>query len=217
MFDELLDDNIEQFDMNNTPSTPSKSYAYKSYPKKEEVIKEPYIPVAFFIDREFPQEVKDKFYKLISQFINKKYMVRVNGDDKEFNDRIKTLSDKYIEFHLPWKLFNDIDSKHYFSTLSSQEIAKKHFSGWDKIPNSVRAFLSRNVRLLMGTKLNSPSLCLITWSEDGAHTKAEVTQKTGKASFIIKVASYYGFPVINLARKEAIAILERNFQLNLTE
>jgi len=59
-----------------------KNNNYSNWKKKEEEIKEPYVPICIFIDRDFPQEIKDIAYRLASKFINKKYTVRINGDDK---------------------------------------------------------------------------------------------------------------------------------------
>ena len=69
----------------------------------------------------------------------------------------------------------------------------------------------RNVRMIFGDKNNSVSLCLITWSGDGASRASEVTKDSGRASFIIKTASHYGFPVVNVGKQNAEAILEKSF------
>lgn len=217
MLDEMLSE-YEEKEEYKPPQSNNQSYQknnnYNNWKKKEEEIKEPYVPICIFIDRDFPQEIKDIAYRLASKFINKKYTVRINGDDKPLADKILELSSKYVEIYTPWKKFNEYETKHYYNTESSKNTAKEHFSGWEKIPDSVKAFLARNVRMVFGDKLNSPSLCVITWSPDSAHLPNEVSQKTGKASFIIKMASTYGFPVINLARKEAENILDRNFHLD---
>ena len=73
--------------------------------------------------------------------------------------------------------------------------------------------MARNVRMVFGDKNNSIAMCVITWSKDGASKAPEVTKDTGRASFIIKMASSYGFPVINTAKQNAENVLEKTFSL----
>lgn len=183
------------------------------FKKKEDKVEKPYIPVTVFVDREFPPEVKTSLYNISSKLIAKGITVRVNGDDKDFVTKIQALSDLHVEVYIPWKNFNEIDSKHYFNSLTSKDVANKHFQAWDRIPDAVKALLARNVRMVFGDKNNSITLCLITWSQDGACRVGEVTKETGKSSFIIKVASSYGFPVVNIAKQTAENILEKTFGL----
>lgn len=185
----------------------------KQWPKKEDKVEKPYIPVTIYVDREFPPEVKNSLYNIASKLIAKGITIRVNGDDKDFLGKVQALTDIHVETYIPWKNFNEIDSKHYFNTLTSKDIANKHFQAWDRIPDAVKAMLARNVRMIFGDKNNSITLCLITWSKDGASRVSEITKDTGKSSFIIKVASSYGFPVVNIAKQTAENILEKTFGL----
>ena len=180
---------------------------------KEDVLEEPYIPITIYVDRDFPPEIKTALYNIASKLINKNITVRYNGDDIEFHERIAGLSSKYTEVFIPWRNFNSIDSKHYFNGLTCNHLAQKNFSGWDKIPDSVKAMLARNVRMVFGDKNNSITLCVITWSKDGASKVVEVNKDTGRAAFIIKTASSYGFPVINIGKPNSENILEKIFHL----
>lgn len=185
-----------------------------NFKRKEEVVEEPYIPVALFVDRDFPPEIKTSLYNIASRLINKKITVRYNGDDKDFHERISALSDKFVETYIPWKAFNGIENnRHYYNTLTSKHLAQLNFGAWDKISDAVKAMLARNVRMVFGDKNNSVALCVITWSGDGASRPAEITKETGRASFIIKLAGSYGFPVINIGKSNAEAILEKSFGL----
>lgn len=183
----------------------------KFFKKKEEVIEPAYIAVAIYIDREFPLEVKNHLVTLAGKFIEKEVHVRINADDKELCGRLTKLSDVFVELYSPWKGFNEIDSKLYYNTLTSKHIAAKHFFGWEKVPDVVKAILARAVRMVFGNKNDSGCLCVITWSKDGASKATEVNKDTGKASFIIKMASSYGFPIINIGKQTAGSILEKTF------
>lgn len=183
----------------------------RNFQRKEEVVEEPYVPVAIYVDRDFSPEIKNKIFSFASKLINRKITVRYNADDKEFHERLSSLSDKYTEAYIPWKNFNEIESKHYWNTDTSKHLAQQHFGAWDKIPDSVKALLARNVRMIFGDKNNSVSLCLITWSADGAARASEVTKDTGRASFIIKLAGSYGFPILNVQKENTGNLLERIF------
>lgn len=192
------------------PWTGNKSQFFK---KKEDVIEEPYIPVSIFVDRDFPQEAKTSLYNIASKLIAKGITVRINGDDAEFVSKVSALSTKHVEVYIPWKNFNNIESKYYFNSATSKHLANKHFSAWDKIPDAVKAMMARNVRMIFGDKNNSITLCLITWTKDGASKVSELTKESGKASFIIRVAGSYSFPVLNIAKQGAGNILEKTFGL----
>lgn len=224
MFDDL--DSLSSIDLSEVKNvdTPPTSNTYNKdkpyqksggsfFPKKEEVLEDPYLPVVIFIDRDFPPEVKNSLYNIASKLINKKITVRYNADDKDFHEKISSLSDKFIEPFIPWKGFNDVDTKNYYNTITAKHIAQQHFQGWEKIPEGVKALLARNVRMIFGGKNNSIALCVITWSKDGASKLAEVNKDTGRASFIIKVASTYGFPVVNISKESSGNLLEKTFNI----
>lgn len=181
--------------------------------RKEEVLQDPYMPVAIYLEKDFPEEVKSQLFDIASKMIAKKMTVRINGDDKTFIDRLRSLSEDKVEVYLPWRGFNQIESKKTFNTITSKDIASKHFLGWDKIPDSVKAIIASQVRLMFGDRNNSIALCLITWSKDGASKTSEVTKDTGRASFVIKMSSSFGFPVLNMQRPQAQTTVEKTFNL----
>lgn len=185
------------------------------FKRKEEVLEDAYIPVSIFVDRDFPPEAKTSLYNIASKLINKKITVRVNGDDVDFCGKLAALSSQFVEVYIPWKGFNNnTESKHYWNTITAKHIAQQNFgAAWEKIPDSVKALMARNVRMIFGDKNNSIMLCLITWSKDGASKATEVTKDTGRSAFIIKTASSHSFPVVNIAKPNAENILEKSFGL----
>jgi hypothetical protein len=182
-----------------------------NFKRKEDVVQDAYLPIGIFVDAEFTEEARTSLYNIASKLIAKKYTVRVFGGDKAFCERVKALSSQFVEVYVPWKMFNEIDSKFYFNSLTAKELGRQHFTGWDKIPDSVKAILCAQVRLLFGEKNNSIVMCLITWTKDQASRGGEVTKDTGRAGFIIKMASSYGFPVLNIAKQSSGPIIERTF------
>ena len=183
------------------------------FARKEEVVEDPYFPIAFYVEKDFPDEVKNQLFALADRMIAKKMTIRINADDKAFIDRLKVLTDKHLEIYLPWRGFNEIDGKRTWNTLTSKHVASQHFLGWEKIPDSVKAMLAAQVRMVFGDKNNSIILCLVTWSRDGASKVLEVTKDTGRGSFIIKMAATYGFPVLNVMKPQSQLIIEKTFNL----
>lgn len=212
MFSDISD--LGEFKDEVPETKPQGNGQFKKFSRKAEVVTDiPYIPITIYLDREFPSEIKEKIYHIVSKLLNNKYVVRINGDDKEFHERIKNLADESLEVYTPWKEFNNIETKHYFNSETSKNIAIKHFPAWEKLPNPVKSMLARNVRMLFGDKNNSLSLCLITWSKDGASKPLDITKETGKSSFIIRVASSYSLPVLNLGKTGIDVILEKSFNI----
>lgn len=191
----------------------SGGYGGGGFQRKEDTLQDAYIPVAFYVEKDFPEEIKSQIFDIASKMLGKKMTIRINADDKEFIDRLMALNNEKVEVYLPWRGFNQIESKRTFNTITCKDIAAKHFIGWEKIPDSVKAILAAQVRMMFGDRNNSIALCLITWSKDGASKPMEVNKDTGRVSFVIKMAASYGFPVLNLQRPQALAAAEKTFNL----
>lgn len=185
----------------------------RGFQQKEDVVSDPYLPVVIYVEQEFPDNVKEQLYHIASKLIGKRYTVRVSGIDKQFAERVMKLSDSKVELYLPWRNFNEMESKRTFNTLTAKHVASVNFAGWEKIPDAIKAFLAAQVRMVMGDRNNSPTMCVITWSQDGASKHAEVTKETGRSGFMIKMSSNYGFPVVNIQKQSSEAIIEKNFGL----
>lgn len=182
--------------------------------KKEEVTDIPYVAVAFFIDKDFPHDVKSKLYGYINKLISKNVIIRINGDDKEFIDKLKNINYDKLEIYIPWKGFNDIDSKLYFNTETCKLIATKYMPAWDKLPSPVQALLSRNARLLFGDKNNSCVGSLITWSPDGASRVMEIGKTTGRSSHVIRMALSNYISLLNVQKENSDSMFEKVFKIN---
>lgn len=202
MFDDFDEYNSnEKIEKNKKPYIPN---------KKKELPEHPYIVFAVYVDGSFPQEIKDKIYHVVNTLLSKGYYVRINGDDKDFTNKLINISNN-LEVYIPWKNFNNIESKHYFNDPMHKKIAASFMPGYENLPEAVKSLLARNVRLIFGDKLNSTALCLITWSSDGALHSSQVNKETGKASFLIRLMSKYRLPVFNIGSEKSLLALEKNF------
>lgn len=188
--------------------------SFNKFQRKPEVVTDiPYAPVAFFLDRGDPQDVKDRYYRYINLLIGKNITIRINGDDKEFIAKLKELNYEKLEIYIPWKNFNEIDSKFYYNGETSKLLAAKYMPVYDKLPDAVKALLARNARLLFGEKNNSCVLSLITWSPDAASRIMDIGKNTGRSSHVIKMALSNHISVLNVQKEGADAIFKKSFRL----
>lgn len=174
----------------------------KKFPPKEDFDPDNtfiYRPFAFAVNKDFPTDDHIEFITaLVRKFNEDHFTVRVGGNkdiDEYFEEHMKLK-----EVHLPWRNFNEKQSKFTFNSPQANHIAKTFFPAYEKVPDSVKAFLARNVRLVVGNTLKSPILFLITWSPDGAENATETSMKTGNVGHLINVASALRVPIFNLAK-----------------
>lgn len=217
MFTGILEEESSLYNENEITDTTEKKpkSSNKNFTKfvKKNISDIPYLPIAFFIDSSYPNEIKEEIYSMIDKLLAKQYTIRINGDDKEFIDRLSQLNSDRIEVYIPWKNFNNIDSKFYFSHEALKSIARSNFLGWDKIPDTVKGILTRNVRMLLGTSNNSVCMCVVLYTTDGAVKKSQVTKETGKLSFVITTADKFRIPIINLKNKAYVEAFVKNFEI----
>lgn len=127
-------------------------------------------------------------------------------------DKVVAKSARYPEYHLPFKMFDDIEVKGYGSTFNTDEcfeFAKRYFEGDFETANKFhRANHAKNARLLFGKSLRSPTQLVIVWSEDGAELASDTNSRSGATGHIIRMASAAGIPVINIKSQNAEARLD---------
>lgn len=171
--------------------------------KKQDEIKPPYLPIAIFIANDFPEEVKQSLIKVADKLISLGYTVRFNADELPIYQQITGFSRAFTEGYVPFKGFNDIESNFCWKTKTSEDIAMKSSPVYDRLPKLVKLLIERNVRLLFGSRNNSPAKCVVTWSPDGAVRGFEVSYATGYARGIIELAYKYKYPIYNLNNEDS--------------
>ena len=160
-----------------------------------------YKPYACTGNADCPVDVLEKFDRITKKLEELGYTVRVGGMDG-IEDRIEKLIKKQ-ELHLPWREFNQKESKFTYNSDRVFAIAKMFFPTFDTMKKGVQAFLAKNARLVLGDKVISPALFLLCWTEDGAESVKERTNRTGFTGHPIAIASAVGIPVFNLAKSDA--------------
>jgi len=134
---------------------------------------------------------------------HRRYCLRsggADGADLAFENGVIDRENK--EIYLPWRGFNESDSQRFQIPKEAFEIASRHHPAWDKLKDSVRRLMARNVQQVLGQDLNKPSAFVICWTPDGCEHSNTRTSKTGGTGLAISVASEFNIPVYNLKHHE---------------
>jgi len=160
-----------------------------------------------------PPHVIDQINQIAKDLETRGYTLRTGGM-KGCEDVFEKAVAARVEVHLPWRNFDNKDSKFTWTPENAKLIAARFQPGYEGLKPVIQTFLAKNVRMIMGDKLKSPALFMVTWSEDGAETAREKTIKTGNAGHAILVAAELKIPVFNLGKQGAMerlfAYLDQN-------
>jgi hypothetical protein len=152
-------------------------------------------------NKEAPDHVLERMRAITGQLEQFGYTLRTGG--MEGPDEIFETASKNPELYLPWKGFNNKESKHTFNTKQSLDIAKLFHPTFEGLKPAIQAFLAKNARMVLGKDLKSPAMFIICWSEDGAENSKEKTAKTGNVGHVIAIASAMKIPVFNFGKPDA--------------
>lgn len=171
-------------------------------PNPEDIDTNLYKPYAVTGNPDAPQEILDKIDRIVRQLDSQGYYTRTGG-----LDGIETVAEKaattHLELQLPFRDFNQKQSKFTFSDERVMATAKKFQPGFDGLKKGMQSFLGKNVRLVLGKGASSPALFLLVWTEDGCESGRDRNIKTGFSGHPIAIASSLGIPVFNLGRQDA--------------
>lgn len=148
-----------------------------------------------------PPAVHQALQRICPELEKRGFVIRTGGM-KGMENAVEEMA-RNLEVHLPWKGFDGKESKFTYTSDEAKEFAKRHQPAWDNMKPVVQTFCAKNVRLVLGKDLKSPTQLLIIWSEDGAETARERTAKTGLTGVALSIAADLHIPVFNLQRPDA--------------
>jgi len=195
-----------------------KNYSKSNYFKKKEEFNgeaKLYKPYVGSGNRDAPSDVSETIQRLAKFLEEFGFICRtggMEGPEQNFEDAAKN-----HELHLPWKGFNNKESKSAFNTPEALAIAKMFHPTFDDLKPAIQAFLAKNARLVLGKDLRSPALFVLCWSADGAECSREKTARTGNVGHVIAIASAIKIPIFNLAKPDAEYRLKQHLELNANE
>jgi len=161
-----------------------------------------YKPYAVVSNNDTPQPILDRFIEIAKRLDALGYTARVGGNNSGVDQLVEdTVSKK--EVILPWRGFNDKESKLTFTLERAKAVAKQFHPVYESMSDGVKMFLARNARLVMGDKMVNPALFVLCWTEDGVETYRERNSRSGNAGHPIAIASAAGIQVFNLGKPGA--------------
>lgn len=141
--------------------------------------------------RNTPQDVCNTF-SLIGLKLEPHYILRSGGADGA-----DIAFEKHVginkEIWLPWLKFNNNLSPFILETIIPKEvvqIAKKYYTRWDFVEESIRRLHARNVYQILGRNLVTPVEFVVCWTD-------RPDTDTGGTQFGMHLAKDYGIPVYN--------------------
>ena len=211
-----FNDELDTFDQKNNNSQNNRSNysnnynggnnwkgnsGYKNFPRKQEPPKDfvLYKPYVITSNKETPSSILEDIRQLVKKLDGLGYVARTDGMDG-VDVEVQKITEN-IELYLPWKGFNNKESKLYYNDTTTMQAAKTYHPTFDNLKPAVQAFLGKNARMVLGNKLNSNALFLLCWSEDGAELKKDVVARTGNIGHTILIANSIGIPVFNLGKE----------------
>lgn len=92
--------------------------------------------------------------------------------------------------YLPSRDFNGSNSPFFTVSQEAKRVAGLFHPAWNRCNDFVQNLMGRNAYQMLGFDLDTPSDFVICWTPKG-----EVVGGTGQA---LRMASYYGIPIINM-------------------
>ena len=141
--------------------------------------------------RETPEVILSLMTQMAHHLARNGYILRsggAQGADKAFEvgcDLAK--GDK--EIYLPWRKFQESDSKLVVQEDRAYEIAEKFHPYWHNLSQGAKKLQARNSHQVLGADLKTPSEFVICYTKGGKGAGG-----TGQA---VRIASAYGIPVFD--------------------
>lgn len=154
-----------------------------------------YLPYAATGNQNPPPEVLSRIESVVRRLNQLGFTARTGGFEGVEETVEKAAAKK--EVHLPWRGFNDKESKFTWTKERATSVARMFQPGFDALKKPVQTFLAKNARLILGDSMASPALFLIVWTEDGCNTSKRRNAQTGFSGHPIAIASALGIPIYN--------------------
>lgn len=137
--------------------------------------------------RKTPAAMLEKMRRIAVHLRDQGFMLRSGGADGA-DTAFEAGAGSAKEIIVPWPDFNN--RPHGITPpdpAAAMALAARHHPGWRNCSPAVRAIHARNVCIVLGPDLETPSDFVICWTADG-----RASGGTGQA---IRVARAYGIPV----------------------
>lgn len=154
-----------------------------------------------------PENVLSQMKQLAHRLDEKGYTLRTNGG-KGGEEALESGTERK-EMHLPWKKFNDRDSKFTKTTDEAKAVIRHFAPSFDTLKPAVQTIIASKAHVILGKDLNNPVKFLVCWTQDGAETVADRNARTGYIGVGIALAASLKIPVFNLKKPDALERLKQ--------
>lgn len=149
--------------------------------------------------RETPMEVQIQMESIAKMLALRGFVLRsggANGADLAF-ERGCNLSCGEKEIYLPWRGFNDSESKLFGVGKYAVDLAREFHPRFDSLSQGAKMLIARNGYQVLGPNVDEEekSEFIVCWTKDG-----RASGGTGQA---IRIAASYEIPVFNLHDRRA--------------
>lgn len=174
-----------------------------------------YKPITFTGNDNAPDNIIGQALKTAQFLIAKGFTIRVSVQSNFDKALAERLPQDSIELILPWKGFDDKESKFAYNDDTSKYVASMYAKNYENLPLAVQSFLAKNVRMVMGPNAKSYTLATVIWSADGAETIGQLSRDTGNMEHLVNVSLGVSIPVFNVQNDDYELRLRE--QLGLTD
>jgi hypothetical protein len=153
-----------------------------------------------------PPDIVQQIAKLASRLSESGYTCRTSGGsegDDAFENN-STLS----EVHIPWKKFNNKETKFNKNLPEAADLVKPFHPTFDAMKPAVQAIIARGAHVILGQNLQSPVQFVLCWSADGLENAKDRGIKSGFIGIPIALAATNRIPVFNLKNPDALQRLK---------
>lgn len=164
-----------------------------------------YSAITFVGNRDTPVKEIKYIAAFAKQFVNSGAILR-SGNAHGFDQVLSDIPSDSREIYLPYVRFGRtledrtnvyIPRREFDNYPQAEALVRKLHPNKNLLPVQMQS-LAKEVYLVLGKDLQSPSDIVFCWTKDGAYQLHQLTEETGRAAMAIRVAIHYNIPVVNI-------------------
>ena len=136
--------------------------------------------------RQTPPDILNKVIH-ISKLLNKYGWILRSGGADGFDTAAELGAGEIKEIYLPWKNFNNNESKLFSISTEAMNIAETFHPNWNALSVGAKKLHSRNVYQILGKSLQKPVKFVLCWHNNSGGTLQAC-----------RVATAHKIPIINM-------------------
>lgn len=149
--------------------------------------------------RETPKDILTIFTLIGMELGDNNFILRsgaADGADSAFEKGADLSRFQRKEIFLPWRRFNDSESKNHEIPDSAYEMAATYFKNWSYFKPYVKSFMARNCQQVLGKNLDTPTDFIVCYTDGG--------KLLGGTAMAIRVATENKIKIFNAGSYSSI-------------